>query len=164
MLGIHAGLLPDGQTVANAGRISDTDVEMGRMMSETARGLHFLYRNNIVHGRVQRSPGTRSDPVVEETSQCAETHCQNIRILYPDPSPQQPGSTIVGISFVYGNVYYTTSFYLKAKNPGRSQSPWPHFLFHDGRQQSAQGTFIVSPKQLMTLVASSQPTNVRPLK
>jgi hypothetical protein len=31
--------------------VSDT-VEMGRIMSETARGLHFLHRNNIVHGRL----------------------------------------------------------------------------------------------------------------
>jgi hypothetical protein len=35
------------------GRLLDvSDVEIGRMMAETAHGLHFLHQSNIVHGRL----------------------------------------------------------------------------------------------------------------
>ena len=30
-----------------------SDIEIGRIMTETARGLDFLHRNNIIHGRLR---------------------------------------------------------------------------------------------------------------
>ena len=121
VLGIHAGLLP-GQTDADTGRIRHCGNG-----SDNVRNSPWLTFPSPEQHR-PRTPGTRSDPVVEETFQC-ETHCQNIRIL--SPSSPQPG-TIVGYLFSYMETC-DIFLYFTAKNPGRSQSPWPHFLFH-GRQ------------------------------